>query len=150
MTAAPTLTRPTVSSPPPAPRRRRRGLLAIGLAVLVVIAALTAWLITINSSTMTDPKAPTSVAAPQAPAPGQAPAGSNQGSVEGPAAYVEFCQNSPTLCTPTAATQEVTGYIQFCHNSASLCAPPAAEPRDSGYAQFCQNNPALCTKPRAN
>jgi hypothetical protein len=84
---------------------------------------LTPWLVNTGSQNETGPIMPTSAEAlPQqaAPALGQASAGSNARSVAGPAAYVMFCQNSPTLCAP-APTLANTGYIQFCWNSPTLC-----------------------------
>ena len=38
-------------------------------------------------------------------------------------------------------------YLQFCQNSPTLCAGVVPERPEAGYVQFCQNNPVLCTKP---
>jgi hypothetical protein len=126
MTATETPTIQAESSPPPAAppaaRRRRRVLLGAGLAVLAAIA-LIAWLLTMSSETQTRPVAPASAAVPpqQADPAGQASAGSNAGAVESSGAYVQFCQNSPVLCSPAAPPVPNAGYVQFCLNSPALC-----------------------------
>jgi predicted transglutaminase-like cysteine proteinase len=66
------------------------------------------------------------------------------GSVDRPAAYARFCQNSPSLCMPAASAPDYTGYIQFCQNSPVLCTA-APKPPDPGYVKFCHNSPVLCT-----
>jgi hypothetical protein len=104
------------------PRQRsrwRRVFYAAGLAVLAAI--LTPWPITTSPHIQTEPMAPTSASVPPwapaepqqlIPLPGQAHVGSNAGSLYRPAAYAQFCHNSPALCRPTAtATPVPTGYI---------------------------------------
>lgn len=124
MTATGTTTTETLSSPPVRPPR---GVLtAVGLTAFAA-AALTPWLLTTSSQTQTSPITPTWAAvSPEqvAPALGQASGGWNAGSVDPPAAYVMFCQNSPVLCAPPAPTLGSTGYLQFCRNSPTLCTVP--------------------------
>ena len=113
-----------------------------GLAALAVFAAVAfiPWLLTTGSPTQAGPITPTAAAPPQQTAPGSAV--SNVGSVDRPAAYARFCQNSPSLCIPAAP--DYTGYIQFCQNSPVLCTA-APKPPDPGYVKFCHNSPVLCT-----
>jgi hypothetical protein len=59
---------------------------------------------------------------------GQASGSSNAASVDAPAAYVSFCENSPALCS----------------------APPAPALTNAAYLQFCWNSPTLCTAPKHN
>jgi hypothetical protein len=127
MTATEVPTIQTESSPPyapsPAPRRRRRVLLGAVLAVLAAVA-LIAWLLAMSSETQTRPVAPASAVAPPQQAESaaaQASAGSNAGAVESSGAYVQFCQNSPVLCSPAPPPAPNAGYVQFCHNSPALC-----------------------------
>ena len=124
MTATGTTTTETRSGPPPV--RPSRGVVtAVGLAAFAAVA-LIPWLLTTSSQTETSPITPTWAAgSPQqaAPALGQATGGWNAGSVDAPAAYVMFCQNSPVLCAPPVPTL-ATGYIQFCGNSPTLCTLP--------------------------
>ena len=127
MTATEVPTIQTESSPPyapsPAPRRRRRVLLGATLAVLAAVP-LIAWLLAMSSETQTRPVAPASAVAPPQQAESaaaQASAGSNAGAVESSGAYVQFCQNSPVLCSPAPPPAPNAGYVQFCHNSPALC-----------------------------
>ena len=156
MTATQTTTVPTETSPPPAGRPvppRRRILLAAGLAVFAA-AALIGWLLITSSPGQTGPITPISAPAASqqaAPAPGQANAGSNAGSLDTPGGYAQFCQNSPVLCSapaaPVAPPPVNAAYLQFCQNNPTICAGVVPERPEDGYVQFCQNNPVLCTKP---
>ena len=130
----------------------RAVLLVVGLAVLAAVLTLGGWLLT-SSSLRTELIAPAPAAAPAqqaAPAPAQANAESNTGGVTESGTYAQFCQASPTLCSPpAAATPRNSGYAQFCLGSPTLCGPPAA-PRNGGYAQFCLDSPTLCTTAKRN
>jgi hypothetical protein len=120
MTATATPIPETLSSPPPMPPGR---CVVVAAAALTAFAAmtLTPWLLTTNSKAENDPTTHTSVAAPQrALPPDQVSVDWNAGSFSGPAAYVQFCRNSLTLCVPTAAALP-GGYAEFCWNSPSLC-----------------------------
>lgn len=127
MTATQTLRIQTETSPPAGrqARPRRRMLLAAVLAVFAAAVALTVWLLFTSSSSQPGPITPISAAAPPpqaVPAPGQANAGSNAGSVDASEGYAQFCENSPVLCgAPVAAERPATGYVNFCQNSPSLC-----------------------------
>jgi hypothetical protein len=118
MTANATPTPETLNSPPPMPPGGR----VVVAAALTAFAAitLTQWVLTTSSNTENAPLAHTSVASPQrAVQPDRIDW--NAGSFSGPAAYVQFCRNSLTLCVPTAAALP-SGYAEFCWNSPSLCA----------------------------
>lgn len=107
----------TLNSPPPMPPGRR----VVVAAALTALAAitLTSWLL--PTSTEDTPVAQTSVAAPQrAQQPDRTSVDWNAAGFSGPAAYVQFCRNSLTLCVPTAAALP-DGYAEFCWNSPSLC-----------------------------
>jgi hypothetical protein len=124
MTATGTTTIQRPSSPPPV--RPRRGVVTAAAGLIVVAAVtLTPWLVNTGSQTESGPMSSSAVASPQQalPVPGQASAGSNARSISGPAAYVMFCQNSPSLCVPPAPTL-ATGYLKFCGNSPTLCVLP--------------------------
>jgi hypothetical protein len=126
-----------LSSPPPGGPPR----VAAALAVFAAVAFIP-WLLTTGSPTQPGPITPTAAAPPEQTAPGSAV--SNVGSVDRPAAYARFCQNSPSLCMPAASAPYYTGYIQFCQNSPVLCTA-APKPPDPGYVKFCHNSPVLCT-----
>jgi hypothetical protein len=119
MTATRTTTPETLSSPPPV--RPPRGVLtAAGLVIFA--AALIPWLLTPSSQTEVGLITPTwAAASPQQAAPAQVSAVSNAGSVDRPAGYALFCQNSPSLCLPAASTPPDRGYVLFCQNSPVLC-----------------------------
>jgi hypothetical protein len=149
MTATATTPGQTVHSPRPA-HPHRAVLLVVGFAVLAAVLALAGWLLT-SSSLRTAPIAPASAAAPPQPAAAQANADSDAVSVAGSGTYAQFCQASPTLCSPPAAATPLnSGYAQFCVGSPTLCGPPATAPRNSGYAQFCLDSPTLCTVSQRN
>src|SRR5215203_649569 len=132
----------------------RAVLLVVGLAVLAAVLTLGGWLLT-SSSLRTEPITPAPAAAPAqqaAPAPAQANAESNTGGVTESGTYAQFCQASPTLCSPPRTTAlRSTGYAQFCLGSPTLCATPTTTaPRNSRYAQFCLDSPTLCTTAKRN
>ncbi len=114
----------TLGNPPPV--RPRRAMVAAAAGLIVVAAVtITPWLLPGGARTETNSIEPTSAAAaPQqlAPALGQANAG-RTGSIAGPAAYVTFCANSPSLCALSRPTL-ASGYLQFCWNSPTLCVLP--------------------------
>jgi hypothetical protein len=121
-TTTETPTTETLTSPPPV-HRPRGALTAAGFAVVAAIA-ITPWLLTTSSQTEADPVTPISAAAlPQqtAQVPGQVAAVSDADSVERPAGYAQFCQNSPSLCMPAASTLPATAYAQFAR-TAPVCA----------------------------
>jgi hypothetical protein len=132
MTATGTTTTETLSSQPPV-RPPRGALIAVGLGAFAAVA-LTPWLLTTSSPTEAGPITPTSAAAlplEATLAAGQVSAGWYVGTVDRPEAYVQFCQNSPVLCDPTAPTPPDIGYVLFCENSPVLCisTAPVARPR---------------------
>jgi hypothetical protein len=119
MTATRTTTE-TLCSPPPA--RPHRGVLTAAGLVVFAVVALTPWLLTPGSQTEVGLITPTwAAASPQQAAPAQVSAVSNAGSVDRPAGYARFCQNSPSLCMPAASTPPDRGYVLFCQNSPVLC-----------------------------
>jgi hypothetical protein len=92
---------------PPQRSLWRHVLNATALAALATV--LTAWPLTTSSQNQAEPIAATSSAMPpwapaepqqSMPLPVQAHACSNADSVNRPAAYVQFCHNSPALCDP--------------------------------------------------
>jgi hypothetical protein len=122
MTATQTPTTETPSGQPPV--RPPRGVVPV--AAIIILAALTLilWMLSTSSRPETSPITGTSAAAsaPQAAqALRQASAGWNSGSVDSPAAYLMFCENSPALC---GAPAPLAGYVQFCWNSPTLCTLP--------------------------
>jgi hypothetical protein len=122
MTATQTPTTETPSGQPPV--RPPRGVVPV--AAIIILAALTLilWMLSTSSRPETSPITGTSAAAsaPQAAqALRQASAGWNSGSVDAPAAYLMFCENSPALC---GAPAPLAGYVQFCWNSPTLCTLP--------------------------
>jgi hypothetical protein len=125
MTATGTTTTETLSSPPPV--RPSRGVVtAAGLTAFAAVA-LIPWLLTTSAQTETSPITPSwAAASPEqaAPALGEASGGWNARSVDSPAEYVMFCQNSPVLCAPPALTLANSAYLQFCQNSPTLCTVP--------------------------
>ena len=63
-----------------------------------------------------------------------------------PASDVRDAPATAAQDAPAPPTPATSGYVQFCQNSPSLCTAVAPE-RPAGYAQFCANSPTLCTKP---
>ena len=120
MTATETPTTETPSGKPPV--RPPRGVVPV--AAIIILAALTliVWMVSTSSRLETSPINGTSaVALAPAPALRQANAGWNSRSVNAPAAYLMFCENSPALC---GAPHPLAGYLQFCWNSPTLCVLP--------------------------
>jgi len=120
MTATETPTTETPSGKPPV--RQPRGVVPV--AAIITLAALTLilWMLSTSSRLETSPINGTSaVASAPAPALRQASAGWNSRSVNAPAAYLMFCENSPALC---GAPLPLVGYLQFCWNSPTLCVLP--------------------------
>ena len=120
MTATETPTTETPSGTPPV--RPQLGVVSAAGFIVLAATALIMWLLTISSQP--DPAMPMAAAAsaPQSvPALGQTSSGWNSGSVNAPAAYLMFCENSPALC---GAPLPLAGYLQFCWNSPSLCTAP--------------------------
>jgi hypothetical protein len=110
----------TLSSPPPGPPERR--LLTAAAVIVVALVTLTPWLLTTTPDVGASPIASTSATAPPQLAP-PAP---------GPIGYIQFCHNSPSLCSGVAPTRLAIGYLQFCENSPSLCSGMAPTVRENG------------------
>jgi hypothetical protein len=120
MTATETPTTETPSGQPPV--RPQLGVVSAAGFIVLAATALILWLLTINSQPVSVMPTSAAASAPQAvPASGQGSASWNTGSVDTPAAYLMFCENSPALC---GAPAPLAAYLQFCWNSPTLCTLP--------------------------